>query len=203
MRQYDWRFCNKCHTMFFDGYPNKGVCPGGGGHTAAGYVFGLWDVNGPRFPTSKMQDNWRFCNKCHTLFYDGYADKGRCPAGGGHFAQGYIFKLFYVDTAPPPRSPPPTVTRPTISVSSPQSRVFDIQGSGFLASTQVNIRVADDALSPNLFYDTRSNGAGSISARISIPCRPGNLHFSANDGRKDSSDRTGTLWSNTATIACH
>jgi len=27
------------------------------------------------------------------MFYDGYANKGRCPAGGGHVAQGYNFVL--------------------------------------------------------------------------------------------------------------
>ena len=64
----------------------------------------VWLVGCERaaIPDQQMQDNWRFCNKCHTLFYDGYADKGRCPAGGGHFAQGYIFKLFYVNTAARP-----------------------------------------------------------------------------------------------------
>lgn len=195
-RQYDWRFCQKCHTMFYDGYPKKGVCPAGGGHAAAGYIFGLWDVNGPRFPTSKMQDNWRFCNKCQALFFDGYPDKGHCPAGSGHVAQGLNFKLFYVDTPPPPAA------RPTISVSSPQSKTFLVQGSGFLPGKQVAIRVADDALNPNLFYNTTATASGSISMTLSIPCHPGRLHFSANDARQDSSDLTGTLWSNTATISC-
>ena len=29
--QADWRFCRKCHSLFFDGYPGKGVCAAGGG----------------------------------------------------------------------------------------------------------------------------------------------------------------------------
>ncbi len=36
-----WRFCHKCFSMFFDGYPTKGVCPQGGGHEAQGYNFVL------------------------------------------------------------------------------------------------------------------------------------------------------------------
>jgi hypothetical protein len=28
-----WRFCGKCNSMFFNGFPDfKGVCPAGGGH---------------------------------------------------------------------------------------------------------------------------------------------------------------------------
>ena len=27
--QNDWRFCDKCNGMFFDGFASKGVCPGG------------------------------------------------------------------------------------------------------------------------------------------------------------------------------
>lgn len=26
-QQSDWRYCRKCHAMFFDGYTDKGVCP--------------------------------------------------------------------------------------------------------------------------------------------------------------------------------
>jgi hypothetical protein len=33
------------------------------------------------------------CRKCHVMFYDGYEQKGRCPAGAGHWAQGYLFVL--------------------------------------------------------------------------------------------------------------
>jgi hypothetical protein len=40
--QRDWRFCVKCHAMFFDGYAQlKGLCPGGGGHQSAGLNFSL------------------------------------------------------------------------------------------------------------------------------------------------------------------
>jgi hypothetical protein len=39
--QGDWRFCQKCFSMFFDGSPNKGSCAAGGGHQAQGFVFVL------------------------------------------------------------------------------------------------------------------------------------------------------------------
>lgn len=45
--------------------------------------------------SAATQDNWRYCDKCHAKFFDGYADKGRCPSGGGHHAQGYNFVLRY------------------------------------------------------------------------------------------------------------
>ena len=41
------------------------------------------------------QQNWRYCGKCRGLFFDGYAYKGKCPAGGGHDAVGYSFSLPY------------------------------------------------------------------------------------------------------------
>ena len=88
--QRDWRYCSKCQSMFFDGYPDKGKCPAGGGHQAAGFNFVLpYDVT----ETTKAQRQWRYCGKCHGLFYDGYPQKGVCPAGGGHQAIGFNFVL--------------------------------------------------------------------------------------------------------------
>jgi hypothetical protein len=88
--QFYWRYCGKCHVMFFDGYADKGSCPGGGGHTSIGLYFGLpYDVAA----TGNAQRDWRYCGKCHAMFFDGYADKGRCPAGAGHSAIGYNFVL--------------------------------------------------------------------------------------------------------------
>lgn len=97
--QYDWRFCHKCQTMFFDGYPNKGRCPAGGGHAASGYMFGLYYTNEQKRtpPSGQNQASWRFCGKCQSLFYDGFPNKGRCPAGGGHSAAGWTFHLPYRD----------------------------------------------------------------------------------------------------------
>ena len=86
--QSDWRYCTKCHVLFFDGFPTKGVCPVGGGHAAQGYNFTLLHDT-----TGAGTRDWRFCNKCDGMFYNGWNEKGICPAGGGHVAQGYNFLL--------------------------------------------------------------------------------------------------------------
>jgi hypothetical protein len=88
--QYDWRFCGKCKAMYWDGGPNKGRCPTGGGHLAQGFNFGLNFNNHPGGPA---QSDWRFCDKCCDLFWNGAAGKGVCAAGGGHVAQGYVFAI--------------------------------------------------------------------------------------------------------------
>src|SRR5271156_4460798 len=90
--QASWRFCNKCNCLFYDGYPQKGRCPAGGGHVAQGFDFVLPHDTPAKADT---QTAWRFCNKCNGMFYDGYPQKGSCPAGGGHVAQGYIFVLHH------------------------------------------------------------------------------------------------------------
>jgi hypothetical protein len=46
------------------------------------------------------QESWRFCDKCFSMFWDGAANKGACPAGGGHHAQGFLFTPHYDDGAP-------------------------------------------------------------------------------------------------------
>ena len=93
--QGDWRFCNKCSGLFYDGYNEKGRCPAGGSHVAQGFDF-ILPFNTPA--ESDTQKDWRFCNKCNGMFYDGYDQKGRCPAGGGHVAQGYNFVLSHPGT---------------------------------------------------------------------------------------------------------
>ena len=113
--QAAWRYCNKCHAMFFDGYPDKGACPAGGGHKAIGYVFVL-PYNVPETPAA--QAGWRYCGRCHAMFFDGSPDKGLCqghplpgftPGGparhGGHESKGYMFVLPH-DLPPPPPPPP-------------------------------------------------------------------------------------------------
>lgn len=88
--QPDWRFCNKCESMFYNGYPDKGRCPAGGAHTAQGYNFVLPHDSGE---TPTAQAHWRFCSKCKSMFFNGYTAKGVCSAGGTHFAQGFNFVL--------------------------------------------------------------------------------------------------------------
>lgn len=50
--------------------------------------------------TVQAQSGWRFCRKCQTLFFDGYATKGTCAAGGAHSAEGHTFVLRYDTSAP-------------------------------------------------------------------------------------------------------
>src|SRR5579862_1133318 len=87
-----WRYCQKCHVMFYDGYPNKGLCAAGGAHEGQGYDFFL-PYALPE--TANDQAGWRYCEKCHAIFYDGFPDKGRCPGGNGHVAQegSFLFTL--------------------------------------------------------------------------------------------------------------
>jgi hypothetical protein len=100
--QINWRYCDKCQQIFFDGFPTKGVCPadlghsstgvtGGSGHRAFGYKFRLrHDVPVP----SGFQGGWRYCEKCMVMFWDGWERKGRCTSGGlGHKAFGFKFLL--------------------------------------------------------------------------------------------------------------
>ena len=88
--QSSWRYCNKCHAMFYNGYQEKGACPANGQHEAAGFNFVLpHDVAA----TATTQSSWRYCIKCYMIFFDGYAQKGKCALGGGHTADGYNFVL--------------------------------------------------------------------------------------------------------------
>ena len=89
--QGEWRFCEKCKGLFFDGYNIKGVCPADrpGGHRAAGFNFVIpHDVAS----TETSQRDWRYCNNCYGMFFDGYPKKGVCPANGGsHLPMGFNF----------------------------------------------------------------------------------------------------------------
>lgn len=88
--QGDWRYCQNCHAMFYNGYPTSGVCLAGGGHVAQGFVF---DLPHDLAPTASTQEQWRYCNKCFAMFYNGDTNKGACAAGGAHEADGLIFVL--------------------------------------------------------------------------------------------------------------
>lgn len=92
--QNEWRYCVKCHALFYNGYATKGRCPmDGHGHEAMGYNFAL-PYNVPATPS--MQSDWEYCVKCHGLFYNGYPDKGQCAADGEghqHHPEAYHFLL--------------------------------------------------------------------------------------------------------------
>ena len=98
--QGEWRFCDKCESMFWNGTDKKGACPAGGAHVAQGFLFWL-HYDDAAVETAAVQYGWRYCSKCSSLFYNGYPTKGRCPAGGAHFAQGFMFGLNHQPAAPP------------------------------------------------------------------------------------------------------
>jgi hypothetical protein len=92
--QDNWRNCNKCSTLFFNGY-RRGRCPAGGAHAGDNRNYKMaHDSPGPGQP------DWRFCNKCDAMFYDAYPEKGACSAGGPHVAQGFNFRLRFDNRAP-------------------------------------------------------------------------------------------------------
>ena len=47
------------------------------------------------------QDNWRFCNKCYVLWWNGRPDNGRCAAGGAHDGAGSWNFFLPADSRPP------------------------------------------------------------------------------------------------------
>lgn len=89
-QQKQWRFCQKCDVLFFNGFQRRGVCAAGGPHDAAGFHFLLpyRDTE-----TATAQEAWRYCVKCQAMFYDGFENKGNCAGGGQHEAAGYNFVL--------------------------------------------------------------------------------------------------------------
>ena len=102
--QNQWRFCSKCSTLFWNGTSAKGVCAGGGAHVAQGLLF-LLHYDDAQANNTIMQYAWRYCSKCFSLYYDGEAAKGRCPAGRTHTPQGFMFGLNHQSPAPPSAQP--------------------------------------------------------------------------------------------------
>lgn len=101
---------------------------------------------------------------------------------------------------PPP--PPPPLVKPSIVVQSNGDGSFIVSGSNFLPNSTVHIRVVDTALATVWFTQTSAQD-GRMEYRTGMICQlPGQLFFSANDGRNDPTDLTGTLWSNTITTTC-
>ena len=148
-----------------------------------------------------------------------YCFRIRARTEGG--TQGCVSQIFSAQVcattlatppATPPASVPPKTTGrprvPSIGVERRDGNEFFFKGTGFLPNAPVTIRAADDQLR-NEFYVTiggrriLSDASGRLDLRLVNICKGrGNLYFSANDGRKNASDRTGTLWSNTARTTC-
>jgi hypothetical protein len=92
-RQPDWRKCQHCKGLFYNGGPSRGACPGRrGGHEAAAQSPEFQLVYG-RPPGPSRQDNWRFCDKCHGLFYMPRNADAVCPGGGNHHAASESYVL--------------------------------------------------------------------------------------------------------------
>ena len=91
---------------------------------------------------------------------------------------------------------------PTIWVTPKADGSFVINGTAFLANAAVHIRIVDDNLN-NAWFDTTADTQGKFTFPTGNVCAAGgNRHFSANDGRPNPKDLTGTLWSNTVTESC-
>jgi len=93
--------------------------------------------------------------------------------------------------------------KPTInSVTNQGSGKFQVKGNDFLKSHAVHIRVVNVATFASDFFQATSDREGNLDNTLTIaPQVPGTkLSFSANDERLDSTDTTGTLWSNTFEI---
>jgi hypothetical protein len=83
--QTGWRFCNKCHGLFFGPNAAQSRCHGGGAHD--GSESGPYVMHFGDSATAPFQSGWRFCHKCAGLFFDGNPTTGRtCPAGDRHDA---------------------------------------------------------------------------------------------------------------------
>lgn len=90
--QDNWRFCGRCHGLFWAGPDEVNHrCPSGSVHLPLGFTFVVPHSipEGPR-----IQSGWRFCTRCHGMFFEGPdRNNHRCPAGGLHDGQGLVFGL--------------------------------------------------------------------------------------------------------------
>lgn len=113
-------------------------------------------------------------------------------------------KVFHIETVKP--SPPHTpLVHPLISVISSGGGTFTVNGSGFLPSATVHIRVVDPAHQNDQNFNTTSDAGGKVTGfkTPNICVNPGPIFFSANDGRNDPDDHPlGILFSNTVSMTC-
>ena len=66
--QGGWRFCPKCHGLFWERHAANAACPAGGAHDPVGWEFFLPNDHQGAGETTG-QGGWRFCPKCHGLFW--------------------------------------------------------------------------------------------------------------------------------------
>ncbi len=121
----------------------------------------------------------------------------------------YLSKTLPTVTVParpeptPEPLPEPTPEKPFIAVETRGDGSFVVSGSNFSPNARVYIHVVDANLKRVVFHDT-SNPEGKLEGFQTgrICTQPGTLVFSANDGRRNRADVTGTLWSNSVTTSC-
>ena len=103
-----------------------------------------------------------------------------------------------------------TTGGPHIGVVREAGNVFRVIGTKFTRNARVAIRVVDGRTLTGPIITTisgqpiSSGAAGIFEVRLHGLCNQaqGPLYFSANDGREDKADKTGTLWSNTVQLPC-
>ena len=92
--QEGWRYCGKCHGMFYGlasaSQGGLGVCPAGGAHTmgaGSGFYYERVGVS----VTGVQQGGWSWCAKCMGFFYSlASSGMGKCPAGANHINAGSL-----------------------------------------------------------------------------------------------------------------
>jgi hypothetical protein len=76
----DWRWCQVCQALFFEGGSHNGRCPKGGWHSPGGkkkYVLNRSGGSG--------ESGWKWCHACQGLFWPSGGSTGSCSGrSGGH-----------------------------------------------------------------------------------------------------------------------
>jgi hypothetical protein len=96
--QSQWRFCEKCYGMFYNGRSWSGACPAGGGHRAQGFNFNLFHSMGGE--SDHFQGDWCYCESCAGMYYAAHVapplNTGLCPGESYYHAwQGWEFFLHH------------------------------------------------------------------------------------------------------------
>ncbi|MFJ9371411.1 hypothetical protein ACIRRA_44410 [Nocardia sp. NPDC101769] len=173
--QQEWRFCQNCFVMFYNGDQggNKGLCPAGGGHQMFGFNFVLsHDV--PEGPGT--QQEWRFCQNCFVMFYNGDqgGNKGLCPAGGGHQMFGDNFVLPHL----PEFLQWPSLSLQTVSIEG-EGQFVEVSGaeftSGSTARINYDLEFSDGGPTTHTISEDDVTVAGDRSFIDRIPVSDSNL----------------------------
>jgi hypothetical protein len=87
--QDEWRFCKKCSVLFYNGFPKKGQCAAGGAHVRDAHTKRRQLYHPADVPESpRAQEDGETVISADV--FDGYANKGACPAGAGHGAAVFV-----------------------------------------------------------------------------------------------------------------